>query len=172
MESVDLRPGRDVHLDAPSVTALDAIAEELGEVVSGEVTFPVDARPNYKVVYSKALDGPRMAAMRRSCKDESQPSGTNEYQWAKAVLAAQCVAIVRNGQRIVDSGGGLVTFRSPELWGPLKVPAGSPSGATLAVKKFYGSDGAASNTFQALLVAAGWASDVMPDPTEEPPTGS
>lgn len=173
MQPVDLT-GRnsDSILDRPPVTTLEELADELGELISKDVALPVPARPGWEVVYSGNVDGPRFSAMRRACKDEIQPSGVNEFEWAASVLAMQCVRIVRNGKMVVDVDGTPLTFRSPGLHAMLKVPSSAPSAATITARKFLGGDGIVQSTFNALLTAAGWQEDIAPNPTYGPSTGS
>lgn len=165
-------PLHDAILDRPPVTSLEEIADELGELVAKDVSLPVPARPGWEVVYSAAVDGQRLSAMRRACKDESQDTGVNEYEWAASILAVQCVRMVRNDKTVVDSTGAPLTFRSGELHTMLRIPSGAPSSATLAVKKFLGGDGIVQTTSVALFKAAGWQEDIAPNPTFGPSTGS
>ncbi|HEX3542793.1 MAG TPA: hypothetical protein VHT75_20360 [Acidimicrobiales bacterium] len=155
----------DPLLDVQPVTLLDGLADELAEIVGGEVTFPAKTRPGYTVTFSVDVDGPQVAAMRQRAKDDSQPDGTNTFQWAAAVIATYCRAVSRQGQRIVDAGGSLVTFTHKDLQQILGVANHPVSPAAAAVKKFYGSDAAVMSTALALLKKAGYGEDVTEDPT-------
>lgn len=164
---VDLTGRRpDPLLDAQPVTMLEELAGELAEIAGGEVTFPVAARPGYKVTYRTNLDGAQIASLRRGAKDTTQPSGVDEFRWGSAILAIYCVALSRHDLRIVDNGGQPVTFRHQDLHNILGIPPNVPSPAVAAIKKFYGSDAAVSATALALLRAAGYDDEVTPDPTD------
>jgi hypothetical protein len=156
---IDMRPtarAAQPAVTAPPMSDLEALADELAPVNAGTVTLLVDSRPGWGVTYSLGIDGPQLAGWRRANKDDTIPSGVDEFGWQRTILAAQCTGMVRQGAAVLDPQGRPVTFTSPELWRLLGVPAGSPSGATEAVRRFYANDFAVTSAADKVLSAAGF----------------
>lgn len=167
MTHVDMRSMRttDPILDAAPLSTLDLVADELGDVDAGTISLLVDKRPGWSVVYSLALDGPTLAGWRRAARDETTPSGVDEFAWQRTICAAQATQLYRNGTRMVDEQGQAVNFRNESLWRFLKVPASSPSGAVEAVRKFYANDFAVGAAAEAIMAKAGFGKAATEDPT-------
>lgn len=168
---VDLaRHTADAAIDVPPTTSLELVADMLGSVDPGTVTLKVDNRPGFDVVYSLKLEGAQLVAWRRGAKDEMTPTGYDEFQWRRMILAAQCVEIRNGGVKVVESGGANVTFRSAEFQRLLHVPAGATSGAVEAVKKFYANDFAVTAAAEKIIELAGMGKDaeVVANPTPGP----
>lgn len=162
----DMRRAPDPLVDAPEVTPLEQLADDLGQVDAGTVTLLVDARPGWSVVYSLGVDSSRLAGWRRAAFDENLKA-TDEGLWHRTILAAQCREIRKDGKLVADTAGRPLSFFSDEFWRLLGVPAGAPSGSTEAVRKFYANDFAVSAAADKLLVDAGFGRQAReaPDPT-------
>lgn len=163
------RNGRpaDVQVDAAAVTPLEELASELAAPETRTISLLVDSRPGWSVVYSLGVDGPQLAGWRRAARDENIEGGVDEYLWHRTILAAQGREIRRDGKLVVDEAGRPLTFFSEQLWRTLKVPAGSPSGATEAVRRFYANDFHVSAAADRIIVDAGFGKKAReaPDPT-------
>lgn len=168
MTDFDMRPARarDATVDVEPVTTLEQLADELVPVDLGETDLLVDNRPGWSVLYSLNLDGHQLSAWRRAARDDIADQ-VDDHLFNRSILAGQCRHICKDGKKLVDEAGQPVTFHSASLWRLLGVPAGAPSGATEAVKKFYGSDFAVVSTASAVLADAGFGKQARkaPDPT-------
>jgi hypothetical protein len=168
---VDMTRHADRVIDVPGTTNLEMIADQLGAIDPGTVTLKCDTRTGFDVVFSLRLDGAQLVAWRRGAKDDLAPSGYDEFQWRRVILAAQCVEIRKNGVKVVEQSTGIpVTFRSPEFQRLLKVPQGSPSGSVEAVRKFYANDFAVTAAAEKVIELAGMGKDaeVVVNPTPGP----
>ena len=80
MTDIDLRHrNSDPLIDAPAASHLEMLADELGAVDAGTVPLLVDARPGWSVLYSLGIDGPTLAGWRRACRDDTMPTGVDEF---------------------------------------------------------------------------------------------
>jgi hypothetical protein len=163
----DMRRPADPHVDAAAVTPLEELAAELAAPDRRTVTLLVESRPGWSVLYSLAIDGPQLAGWRRAAKDENADTGVDEWLWQRTICAAQCVEIRRGGAKVTDRAGKPLTFFSETLWSILKVPAGAPSGATEAVRKFYANDFDVAAVSDEIVSRAGFGKKAReaPDPT-------
>jgi hypothetical protein len=169
MTTVDLTTGgiaraaqvSDALVDVAPMSSLEALASELGEVRTATIALRVESRPGWAVVFSAGVEGAQMAAWRRSALDDTiDPPTVDEFLFHRIFVAAQCIGMHHNGVPVTDNAGKAVTFYSADLWRLLGIPEGVPSGATLAVKKFYANDYAVAAVSERVLEEAGFGRKV------------
>lgn len=162
----------DTVLDAPPVTQLEALADELGPIAAKTVELVVDCRPGFTVVYELPRDGAQLAGWRKAAMGGAEPDDVNEALWHRVILVAQCRKIRRQNVDLVDGTGKPVTFYSTDLWGMLKVPQGAPDGAAVAVQNFYGRNDFDVSAVASKLLADGGLGKAarVADPTSGPST--
>jgi hypothetical protein len=166
---VDMR--LDKHVDAKPVTSLESLAGELRAVQRGTVTIKADERSKstkaeWAVRFSLALDGPRLAGWQKAAEDDIT-GDVDYYLWQRTILAAQCIAILHNGEVVMESGGP-IDFRSRALQEMLGMPPGllEDLNSVECVRRFYGNDFNISGTAARILDEAGFGKEAKTvDPT-------
>lgn len=145
-----------------SASAFDALAEEIRHHVEIEpLTTVTPARPGWKVRYRCDIDGDKLQAFRRKCKDRSQAEGYDDIKFAAMVLADQCEAIIQGDAEVLDESGERVTFRHAMMRERMGGRAIS------AVRQWYGRDGDVAVTAGAVMRQAGFDEEAdLTDPME------
>ena len=153
----------DPAISGPSILA-SLVSEVEKEVGSEEATFPVPGRPGYAVRYDTAISLEEVDHWRRGALRGKKSGDADPVLLAAIELASKSVAIIRNGEEVVDDDGDVVTFRSKSLLDALDVTK-----AADAVLKLYGRDIHVTQTANALLRRAGFGDTV--EEIEDPTTG-
>ena len=121
------------------------------------VTYAVPRRPGYEVRFGTNIPDHSLKAWRQQNKKKGEPLGVDQLRYCATFLANKAQAILRNGEEVCDRDGEPVRFDA--LYD-------SSEATTLeAVLRFYKRDADVIKTAGALLIAAGWDGDDLPDPT-------
>ncbi|MDQ6947017.1 MAG: hypothetical protein M3256_12315 [Actinomycetota bacterium] len=141
------------------------------EIVKPPVTVPVPSRPGYSVRFRSDVameDRERWERIvQRQTGDTPELAVKASALTAQLMVADTCEAILIDGVVVTDDQGKPVTFKSPWLWGVLKVGPRKPGGkldVTDVVRKFYGYDGDIESV--ALKLIHHRDDDVRLDPTD------
>lgn len=145
-----------------SSSMLDELAAELAAPAErAPVEIPVPARPGWSIRARSNISLPELEGWRDRAKVPGPRGPTlDQVQWAEMVVGGSTLAILKDGQEVLDSGE-TVTFRS--AW--LQRTLGAASAAA-SVRKFFLVDPHMTGAAFAILRASGFDDELAPlDPT-------
>lgn len=144
---------------AAAPTVLEGLLADLQAVTDDEdvITYTVPSRPGFEVRYSTVFEYETVQARTMAAKDPAMPTGINSLTLACATLAGQCLAILKDGEDVVDGDGRPVTFQTEafrRMLGALD--------AAHAVRLFYKKDGHALRASDELHRDGGYGPEGVP----------
>lgn len=148
-----------------NMSGLEALRADLAVELTEEVTFPVPTRPGYQIVAVVDVSSDELDAWRKVAKSKRHIDGIDGIKLASLVVANKTVAIVRQGEPLVDGYGERVHFRHKDFLALVRATPSEQLTAAEAVRRFFGRDGAIDSVSKAILEQSGWGEDVAPDPT-------
>lgn len=142
-----------------ATTVLDGLRADFAVAQAGEDVchLTVPKRDGYEVRFRTDLEYTEMIGWQKAATDPMMPLGVNALLLAQLALSQCCLAILKDGEEIVDREGKPVTFASPELHTLLGVPD------TLeAVRVFYKKDGYVTGVKDKLFAESGYGPERVP----------
>lgn len=141
-------------------TVLDELVAQLDEKVTpDDVALQVPHREGLTVRFRPPEDMAEIAKIRTKTALKGMPTEVAQLRFAVRLLITTCKAIVKNGQ-VLGSEEEPWTFDSEQLHDLI-----GTIGAEDTLRKFYGGDPFIVATANALLTEAGYATEVIKDPT-------
>lgn len=140
---------------------LSELASELeAKLDEGTVILQVPDRNGLSVEFSKNIDVAEIAQLRKNAVPKGTPQEVAEFQFSQALLVAKCRSIIKGTTVLMVNDDEPMTFTSRELHDLL-----GTIGAEDTVEKFYAKQPHVTATANALLMEAGYADQVVRDPT-------
>lgn len=142
-----------------STTVLDGLLSDLRRTsdTTGALTLTVNARPGYEVRCRTDIAYEELSVWTSASIDPAMAAGSNELLLGCTILAQCVVAIIKDGEDVVERSGALVTFHSPELQQALGTLQ-----AVDAVRAFFVRDGHVTAASKMLLDEAGYGPRGVP----------
>ncbi|WP_053207950.1 hypothetical protein [Jiangella muralis] len=146
-------------LDDDGPSDLEMIATDVKQKLGEPVPIKVKGRPGYTAWCRTNVESGEISKWRKIARVKREQ--IDDVKFAGLILAYTCVAIHKNGKRLLGEDEEPLTFRHPDLLDVLKVRS-----AADAAKAFFGRDGDLDSAAKTVLAESGWGDDAdVVDPT-------
>ena len=134
---------------------VDDLDDELAQLDDSTIVLEVPRRPAYGIRCRTDFTGRDLDLIRQKCRDKKFTSGIDGVKLSALLIAANTIAIVRNGVDLELDGEAPITFVSK----PFQKRMGTAT-ADATVRAFYGLEGHVDAAGDRLLAEAGWGDSV------------